>query len=291
MEPGPKLLSEAGCAILEEHASDPLDEREQARIWSHAALKGVELFQGSYRNYEFAPHFHSVPALGVVDRGTMRCDYGSVTHYVPAGGIIMLNPGDVHAPGTVGEDGWSFRVFFLDNELFRDQSTTVTGQVLRFAEPFLEDSRLAKTLLQLHLQMEGQISTLEAESSLLSVFEQLAERQGASAAESQPPRAEKQLVRTIRDYIHSCYRRNVSLADLSSAVKMSPFHLLRTFRREVGLTPHAYLIQVRVEAAKRLLRSRIPIVHVASYAGFADQSHLTRHFKRLTGVTPSRYLA
>jgi AraC-like DNA-binding protein len=284
VEPVPLLLSNAARSIVLDHGEQPLEAEECARVWSHAALKDVELFQGSYRKYEFAPHFHSVPAIGVVDRGAMRCDYRSATHDIPTGGIILLNPGDVHAPGPLTEQGWSFRVFFLDNALFQAQSMDVTGQVLRFEKPYVEHPRLAETLVRLHFNMEDERGTLEGESGLLKVFELLAEMQGN--APPQPPRfpAEKGVIRRVREYVDAHYQRNISLADLSAAVETSPFHLLRTFRQE-----HAYLIQVRIETAKRLLRSRMAIAEVADFAGFADQSHLTRHFKRLTGVTPSRY--
>lgn len=65
---------------------------------------------------------------------------------------------------------------------------------------------------------------------------------------------------------------------------------MRTFRRSIGLSPYAYLTQIRVEAAKKLLNEGASIADVASDIGFTDQSHLTRHFKRITGVTPGQYL-
>ena len=289
VEPAPIVSGDVASSILEDHGDQPLEPRESARIWSHAALKGVELFQGSYRKYEFAPHFHSVPAIGVVDQGAMRCDYRSSAEHVSAGGIITLNPGDVHAPGPICEQGWSFRVFFLDNTIFEARSLDVAEQVLRFPKQSIEAPRLAQSLLRLHRNLEGQRNTLEAESELLNIFEQLAEISGVAPWGLAQSRAEKGLVRRVRDYIDAYYRRNISLTELSGAVGTSPFHLLRTFRAEVGLTPHAYQIQVRIEAAKRLLRSRTAIAEVASRTGFTDQSHFTRRFKRLTGVTPSRY--
>src|SRR5579875_2413625 len=81
----PVLASEDASSILDDHGEQCLAPEESARIWSHVALPGVELFQGSYRSYEFAPHFHSVPAIGVVDKGAMRCDIRTATHHVPAG--------------------------------------------------------------------------------------------------------------------------------------------------------------------------------------------------------------
>jgi hypothetical protein len=64
---------------------------------------------------------------------------------------------------------------------------------------------------------------------------------------------------------------------------------LRSFKRQYGLTPHAYDLCKRIALAKQALRSGAKPSHVAHTFGFVDQSHLTRHFKRLVGVTPFQY--
>jgi AraC-like DNA-binding protein len=96
-------------------------------------------------------------------------------------------------------------------------------------------------------------------------------------------------VQRARDYLDQHYAENVTLDDLAAAASLSPFHLLRVFRRTVGLPPHAYLTGVRVRQARRLLLADLPIADVAAQTGFADQSHLSRHFKRIVGVPPGRY--
>jgi AraC-like DNA-binding protein len=67
------------------------------------------------------------------------------------------------------------------------------------------------------------------------------------------------------------------------------FALLRAFRDETGLPPHAYLNQLRVRRARRLLDGGLAPALVAVQAGFADQAHLTRHFKRVVGLPPGAY--
>jgi AraC-like DNA-binding protein len=61
--------------------------------------------------------------------------------------------------------------------------------------------------------------------------------------------------------------------------------------REVGLTPHRYIVQLRVERARKLLRQGETPAAVAAAAGFTDQSHMTRAFARQFGVSPARYRA
>ncbi|NUM81920.1 helix-turn-helix domain-containing protein [bacterium] len=98
-------------------------------------------------------------------------------------------------------------------------------------------------------------------------------------------------IRKVKDYIADNYTETISLDELSTLSGLSPFYLLRVFRKETGLPPYEFLINVRIERAKRLLIRRIPIAVVAHSTGFADQSHFTRFFKRLTGVTPGQYLS
>jgi AraC family transcriptional regulator len=93
-------------------------------------------------------------------------------------------------------------------------------------------------------------------------------------------------------FIHANYARELPLSDLAEAVRVSPFHLARLFKRSLGVSPHQYLIQVRVNSARWLLwagSGERSLADVAAAVGFADQSHLTRHFKRLTGVTPRQF--
>jgi AraC-like DNA-binding protein len=89
----------------------------------------------------------------------------------------------------------------------------------------------------------------------------------------------------------SAPQSQVSLAELAALSGVSRFQLLRAFSRQVGITPHAYLIQRRVLLAQRFLAAGQSPAQAALQAGFSDQSHMTRAFVRQVGVTPARYRA
>jgi AraC family transcriptional regulator len=94
------------------------------------------------------------------------------------------------------------------------------------------------------------------------------------------------------EVIHANYARDLSLTDIAAAAHLSPFHLARLFKQCLGVSPHQYLIQVRVNSARWLLSAgsgERSLAEVATAVGFADQSHLTRHFKRVTGMTPRQF--
>lgn len=263
---------------------------DKARIWRHPGLENAEVLQGLYQNYEFAQHFHTVPAIGVVDRGTMSTYCQSSTHILPTGTVLLLNPGEVHAPKSVTENSWGLRVIYLEKEFFQSRPEDFGFRVPQFVKPLVQDTALSASLLRLHRKLERDADTLNIENDLADVFTHLGERHVSEPRNDSAIRDERNKILRVKDYLHSYYWKNISVEDLAEIAQLSRFHLMRTFRRDVGLSPHAYLTQIRVEAAKRLLSEGASIVEVASEIGFTDQSHFTRHFKRITGVTPGQYL-
>jgi AraC-like DNA-binding protein len=102
-------------------------------------------------------------------------------------------------------------------------------------------------------------------------------------------RAEHTAVRRARAHLRGRWDRRVSLAELSSVAGLSRFELVRRFRDQNRVTPHAYQLNLRVDQARRSLAAGAPPAEVAATCGFADQPHLTRVFKRAVGVSPGRY--
>jgi AraC family transcriptional regulator len=95
----------------------------------------------------------------------------------------------------------------------------------------------------------------------------------------------------VTEYIHTHLYHNLKLIELSAIAQLSPYHFLRLFKQRMGITPHQYILQRRIETAKHLLKySQLSIAEIAMQTGFADQSHLTRCFKRIVGVTPKQLL-
>ncbi|HQV03520.1 MULTISPECIES: AraC family transcriptional regulator [unclassified Novosphingobium] len=98
------------------------------------------------------------------------------------------------------------------------------------------------------------------------------------------------LRKSICEYIEESLGDRIHLEDLASIVGLSPFHFSRKFKIEFGLTPHAYVIQRKIERAKAmLLMKNTPLKVIAADCGFSDQSHLNRTFRKALGVTPAEF--
>lgn len=99
----------------------------------------------------------------------------------------------------------------------------------------------------------------------------------------------KSKLQQVTEYITEHLHQDVKLIELAAIAQMSPYHFLRLFKQSMGLTPHQYILQRRIEKAKCLLQhSNLSIAEVAANVGFCDQSHFTRYFKRIIGVTPKQ---
>jgi AraC family transcriptional regulator len=99
----------------------------------------------------------------------------------------------------------------------------------------------------------------------------------------------KEVLRRIRDYVLAHIDEPIEVAALARIARRSPFHFSRVFARSVGMTPHRYIVHLRLQAAIELVRSgRSGLAEIAMRTGFADQSHLSRWVRRVHGVPLSR---
>jgi AraC-like DNA-binding protein len=91
-------------------------------------------------------------------------------------------------------------------------------------------------------------------------------------------------------YMDGNYDREINLNTILNEACFSKFHFIRLFRKIYGLTPHQYLIRVRIDKAKHLLRLNTSVSETCVDVGFQSISSFTTLFKRITGVSPSTYL-
>jgi AraC-like DNA-binding protein len=182
---------------------------------------------------------------------------------------------------------------YVDTELVSRMVLGITSDTQHqpfFPDAMVFDDDILRNYRRLCYSFEESATTLERESLLLEILILLVDRHAEERVRVRPPQKERKAVERVREFIAEFHARNISLQELSSLVDFSPFHLTRVFTKEIGMPPHAFLNQVRVVNAKRLIRNGLPLSDVAVRIGFADQSHFIRHFKRLMKITPGEYM-
>jgi AraC-like DNA-binding protein len=237
----------------------------------------------------FPRHSHDQLGVGIMLSGAHRSWSGIGNVEAQAGDIIMVNPGEMHDGMPLGGGLREWRMLYFDPAVVTRlvEAEGVTG--IEVVRPAVSDRLLATRFAALFDRLIDKApDLLLLEENLLRVIMHISRCYGlrrAPGKEPSPP-VKKALTRLDDDATSP-----IGLTELAELAGISRYQLLRAFVREVGATPHAYLVQRRVYLARRLLAAGRPIVEAAIDAGFADQSHLTRAFVRQFGVTPGRYVA
>jgi AraC-like DNA-binding protein len=265
-----------------------------SRYWRLDGLGGVDLLRADASSHRYARHSHEGYALGVVEAGAHAfTSRGRVWTAIP-GRIVIVNPDDAHDGGPAGRDGgYSYRMMYVDGAMLAAAIEEAAAR--RVATPFfphavVSDAVLADHLAQVHRALEHPEARLERETLLITALVELARRHSKAAPSGNSPARAPRVVTLALDYLEANFTEDFSLAELADLAGVDRFHLLRAFRRCLGLPPHLYQTQLRLRHAKRLLLAGEPPAMAAAAAGFADQSHLIRKFKAAYGVTPGQYL-
>jgi AraC family transcriptional regulator len=150
---------------------------------------------------------------------------------------------------------------------------------------------LARTLAfeSVHNYPNGALSWNEAASSFVDGLVA-----GHTMAMPARPRGTlgKDQLRRLRDYVVAHLDEPIGVEALADLAGRSPFHFTRVFTRSVGVTPHRYVVHLRLQRALELVREgRCGLAEIAARTGFADQSHLSRWVRRVHGVALSRLTA
>jgi AraC-like DNA-binding protein len=266
---------------------------EVARYWRHAGVPGVDLLRARYVTHRYGRHSHETYTLGVIEAGVEEFDYEGRTFRAGAGAVALLDPETVHTGQAGAPGGWAYRVLYPEIAVVTGIAAELgwpAGQPA-FPETVVYNARSACLLRSAHVAAEK--GDRLASSSLLSaaLAGLLAAHAGPGRPRSRPARPSRApcAVQCARDLLAERLVDPPSLDELALITGMSPFALLRAFRAETGLPPHAYLNQHRVRVARSLLDGGMTPAEVAARTGFADQAHLTRHFKRVVGVPPGAY--
>jgi AraC-like DNA-binding protein len=138
---------------------------------------------------------------------------------------------------------------------------------------------------------QGTSDPITSETHVLELLESLFARLKQPPPQTIAGALSSQQLRLVREYVDAHLADKIVLEDLSGLVGLDRFRFLKLFKRTIGMTPHAWLLRMRLEKALVLINSNrnMPITEIAHAVGFFDQSHFTRAFRDAYGVTPARF--
>lgn len=243
-----------------------------------------------FTSHDYAPHTHDAFVIAVTELGGAEISSRGLVEPVGPSVLFVSNPEERQSARMGNSQRWQYRSLYLARPAI-DLLTRDLGieTVPYFTRNMFQDADLVRRFACLHRNLEaGQDSFLEHER-LIGAFGELFRRYGSGGNRVATAPRDQILVGEVVEMMRAGYAESLRLETLARAVDMTSFQLIGLFKRTVGLTPHAYLIRIRLNMACRHLKRGDPLAQTASQVGFCDQSALTKHFKRWYGITPQQF--
>ena len=262
------------------------------RFWRDAQLPFIEARSiADGRKVCYARHSHEIFSIGAITSGCCNYLHEKTSHAISAGTVVLMNPGDVHACNPVEDQPWSYVMLYVDalwlsgiQQGFDEQGSGVFQPV---AATHTQSAVLFSGLTALYAQLvDPQLEVLAKHEAAILFFSSMQQELGSSVAlrKSANVRVER-----AADYIDEHFLSTIRLQDICEAASLSEAYLIRAFQQRYHMTPHAYLINRRIQHAQTQLREGALIADIAHQTGFADQAHFQRVFQKYLAATPGQY--
>jgi AraC-like DNA-binding protein len=267
-----------------------IDTKNTTRYWNDPRVAGLSCLHADFTTHAYSPHSHDGFVVAVTEFGGAEFKSRGRTDQATTSVLLVFNPEEPHSGHMGGSPRWCYRSLYLAPQAIALVTHSLgTPKPIYFTRNVFYDPELIRTFRNLHEALDAGRDTLEQREVLITSFGVLSRRYGDDGARIPRSPRDCRALRQIIEHIRDCYTENLTLELMSSGVGLTPFQLIGLFKRSVGLTPHAYLTQVRLHAAMRELRAGASPTQAALAAGFFDQSALNKQFKRSLGITPLQY--
>ncbi|QTO45095.1 AraC family transcriptional regulator [Burkholderia latens] len=252
----------------------------------------IESLRAHFSGHAYDPHDHDDMLVGFTEQGVQRFQCHRSLHTSVPGRAILIEPGAMHDGHAPEAGGFTYGMLYLPQAWVERAARRLglpgLGSVeTTFGHTLVDDRGLVDAIRNAFFAIHDNEGRLARDQTLDRLLMRLGSQLGkplAPESNAVPP-----AIARVRDLLHEQMDGNVGLDELASVAGIDRFRLTRMFQRAFGTSPHAYLVRMRLRAARRLLAAGRTPAQVAADVGFADQSHLGRWFRRAYRITPAAY--
>ncbi|HXS22044.1 MAG TPA: AraC family transcriptional regulator [Steroidobacteraceae bacterium] len=253
-------------------------------------MPGLSLLRADFTDHEYRPHVHSEMVVAVTESGGAIITAHGLEAEARPDRLFVLNPEEVQSARMGQSRRWVYRSFYFGEEALEDIRRGLgLPRQPSFPSSAIGDATLILGFRSLHLALEQRSDVSEIRERLLQVFARMYADCGTAVSSIEARPDDWAQFRKVAEVVREHRLDELRLDSLAAVANLTVFQLIRLFKRVAGLTPHAYLVQLRLDEARRHLRNGMPIAEAAMAAGFYDQSALSNHFRRSYGITPAQY--
>jgi AraC-like DNA-binding protein len=249
-----------------------------------AEVQGIMLVSVHFHGYMPPSTIESRWTFAITDLGDGDATVGPSEVRMQPGVLLALEPGDCIVPVRRRTPESAHRTVLVEPDyVARYLETAFPDGGVKLRRGLLGDA--ARAAFDAFWTAVSHGESAAAQEELLAAF-----LEAASDVTSELPPAElTPPIARAKKLLEERFAEDVRLEHLEAEIGLSRFYLVRRFRAEVGMPPHAFQLAMRLDRARVLIAEGMALADVASRCGFTDQSHLTRHFRRATGVAPGAY--
>lgn len=243
-------------------------------------------------SFVFSNHIHNGHVLWLNSEGGEEYKLKGCTTILQPGSISIIEPGIVHSNRPWNPAKRHLRSLYLGEEFFLYLEKLLTGETkgkLTLPTSVIENRKSWQLAILLHEAIINNQDQLLIDERIVSFFSKIEVLQFGKVICHDFSDNSTDRIRNLLEFIRAKFNEDISLDNLAELAQCTSFHVIRLFNNKVGMSPHAYLTQLRLEKARELIDGGQSIADAALLAGFSDQSHLTRRFKKRYGLTPGLY--
>jgi AraC-like DNA-binding protein len=271
-----------------------LDPLNTSRYWHVPGMPGMDMLHADFTTHEYAPHVHHSYVIAVTEAGGAEFKSRGRTGMAHQQALLVFNPAEPHSGRMGGSARWRYRSIYLADPGIRHLMATLgIDQPRYFGSNVFADQDLIASFLELHRAFDGNSAEwdpLRQQELFVHSFGTLFQSHAQPGQRVLQAPTDARVLAPVLELLRDAFSERLSLEQMATAARLTPFQLIGAFNRTIGLTPHTYLTQLRLRAAIAHLTAGRPLIEAAVASGFYDQSALTRHFKRTFGMTPLQYV-
>lgn len=264
--------------------------RSHAALWRDPALPHVESRRACHSRACYKAHSHPTFSIGAVDAGHSHfTGAGNGQQRLTPGTLVLVPARRVHACNPAPGQAWSYQMLHVDADWLAQLHLESGLDGAGPGEParICQVPEVYRQFCELNSLLFSNASNGEKDAALIAFLGDLDFARHAPLAPA--PALGVTALSGLIAHIEGQDPAQLSLAVLAREAGLGRYQLIRAFRAATGFTPHAYLLNARVNRGRQLLGEGQALAEVAYRLGFADQSHFQRVFKAHVGVTPGQY--
>lgn len=254
------------------------EKLEQRHVYYDRDLE-IEAYQLSGVVQKFPNHFHEFYVIGFIEGGKRHLWCKGREYDLRSGDLVLFNPRDNHFCAPVDEEPLDYRALNIRPEVLLSAARESVGfdSAPCFTQNVVFQSEIASAVGDVYDAILAGAPRLQKEEAFFCLLEQVLQEY-AVIQELGNPEPDGQ-VQMLCDYMELHFAENISLDDLLSMTSFGKSYLIRSFTKQVGVSPYRYLQTIRIGKAKKLLEQGIEPIEAANRAGFSDPEPLYKFFQ------------